>query len=79
MNPLHNSREGRPESQQQIIYNMHNKNQQLITRDRKQIKATSITAEHYLWDQLDRIAKTDPLKDFLKTCESHLQHNKQLK
>ena len=48
----------------------------MITRNSKHLKGTSITAEQYLWDQLDKHTKTDPLEDFLKQYESHAQHTK---
>ena len=48
----------------------------MITRNSKHIKTTSITAAQYLWDQLDKHSKTDPLEDFLKQYGSHAQHTK---
>ena len=48
----------------------------MITRNKKHIKATPITAWKYLQDQLDKHTKTDPLEDILKHCESHAKHCK---
>ena len=41
----------------------------LVTRERKHIKPTQITAEQYLWDHLQKHATTDPLEDILKQYE----------
>ena len=41
----------------------------LVTRDRKHIKPTQITAEQYLWDQIQKHTTTDPLEDILKQLE----------
>ena len=43
---------------------------QLVTIDRKYIKPTHITAEQYLWDQLQKHITTDPLDDILKQFEN---------
>ena len=46
----------------------------MIIRYSKQIKATLVTAEKYLWDQLGKHTKWDPVEEFLKHWEQ--QHNK---
>ena len=45
-------------------------------RNSKHIKATPVTAEQYLWHQLDKHTKTNLLEDFLKQCECHAKHKK---
>ena len=65
-------------------YNNHNRSHTmhlpktgcLINRNSTHTKATPITAEQYIWDQLDKHTKTDPLRDFLKQHESHAQYSK---
>ena len=37
-----------------------------VTRNSKHIKANTITAEQYLWDQLDKYTKPEPVEEFLK-------------
>ena len=46
----------------------------LLTRNSKHVKATPITAEQYLEDQVGKHTKTDPLEDFpnnVKPCTTH--------
>ena len=38
-------------------------------RNSKHVKAAAITAEEYLWDQLDKNTKPDPVDEFLKQYE----------
>ena len=48
------------------FYNVHiTQTRQLVPRDRKHIKPTQMTAEQYLWDQLQKHT-TDLLEDILK-------------
>ena len=48
----------------------------MITRNSKHMKATPIIAEQYLWDQLGKHTKIDPLEYLLKQYENHAQHTK---
>ena len=48
---------------------MHHKTGQLVTQNRQHIKPTQISVEQYLWDQLHKHAKTDPLKSILTQLE----------
>ena len=48
------------------LYHIHiAKRGRLVTQNRQQIKPTQISAEQYLWDQLHKHTKTDPLKSIL--------------
>ena len=47
---------------------------QRVTRNSKHMKATSITAEQYLWEQLSKI-NVDAVDDILKHVEKHTQQN----
>ena len=38
----------------------------LINKNGKNVKTTQITAEQYLWHQVDKHRKIDPVEDFLK-------------
>ena len=40
------------------------------------MKPTQITAEEYLWDQLDKYIVTDPLEDILKHIEKQTPMNR---
>ena len=48
---------------------------QLLTRNSKHVKPTQITAEPYLWDQLDKHIVTDPLENILKQIEKQTPMN----
>ena len=54
------------------LYMMHiTKTGQIVTRNRKHIKETPITAEQYFWDQVNKTT----VDDILKTFEKHTQQN----
>ena len=63
----HGPREGKGNHNHiERLYNIHiTKIGQLVTRDRKHIKPTQITAEQYLPDQLQKHT-TDPLENILR-------------
>ena len=44
-------------------------------KKQKHIKTTLITAEQYLWDQLNKNIGTDSLEDVLKQFEKQTEHN----
>ena len=48
---------------------------QLISSNSKHVKPTQITAEQYLWDQLDNNIVRDPLEDILKQLEKQTHTN----
>ena len=51
-------------------YHIHiTKRGQLVTQNRQHIKPTQISTEQYLWDQLHKHIKTDPLENILTQLE----------
>ena len=68
MDPWHDRRERWSESSWQIIPHLHHNTGWIVTWNRH-LKPAQISPEQYLWDQLHKHTKTDPLQSILAQLE----------